>query len=74
MSQNISATNSPKPTSDYEPADPYPIPNTAFLSIEHPAILTSIQGGIKTLGGEKAIAKVHFPLPLRFVYIGRRGT
>jgi hypothetical protein len=52
---------------DYEPAEAYPIPQTSLLSIEHPAILTSIETGLRTLGGEKAIAKVQFLSPLRLL-------
>jgi hypothetical protein len=44
---------------EYDTAEPHPIPSTnPLLSIEHPAILSSIEAGIRSLGGQSALTKV----------------
>jgi hypothetical protein len=51
-------------TPDIEVADSYPIPsNNRLIAIELPAILSSIDAGITSLGGDSAIAKA-FSCPL----------
>jgi len=43
-----------------ELADAIPIPSdNRLVSVEHPAILSSIETGVKTLGGDEALNKVH---------------
>jgi hypothetical protein len=49
-----------EPEDGYSPADIYSLPPTRLLSIEHPAILTSIDAGVRTLGGTNAIVKVAY--------------
>lgn len=47
------------PTPDIEPADSYPVVTTkSLLAIEHPAILSSVDAGVKSLGGLSALTKV----------------
>jgi hypothetical protein len=58
---------------EYDTAEPHPIPSTdPLLSIEHPAILSSIEAGIRSLGGQSALTKVSsFQGVGRFVYARR---
>lgn len=44
--------------SEILPAQSYAIPNEPLLSIEHPAILSSVDAGLRTLGGASAISQV----------------
>jgi hypothetical protein len=48
----------PGHTPDIPSAKAYPVPSTSLLAIEHPAILSSVEAGLRTLGGQHAIAKV----------------
>lgn len=48
----------PAHTPDVPSARAYLVPSTSLLAIEHPAILSSVEAGLRTLGGQHAIAKV----------------
>ena len=51
-------------TFEFDLADSYSNSTACLLAIEHPAILTSAEAGIKSLGGYKQFNKVHQnPLP-----------
>jgi hypothetical protein len=52
------ANEVPQPRIEIVAAKSYSIPNRSLLSIEHPAILSSVDVGIRTLGGPSAVSKV----------------
>ena len=57
-------TPPPTSTHDVELADSFPIPTSKrLIAIEHPAILSSADAGVKSLGGNSALAKA-FDCPL----------
>ena len=63
----------PKPsTRGIQPAKAYELPfsKTPLFAIEHPAILSSIEAGIKSLGGPSALSNV----PARHCVCLQSGT
>jgi len=60
MASRAAAPGQPSKANDLALADVIPIPSdNRFISIEHPAILSSIEAGVRTLGGDEALNKVH---------------